>query len=349
MKKHTIAVLFGGCSPEYGVSLQSAYSVISHIDTAKFAVLPLGITRSGEWYLFSGSLEKIKDDTWHNPADCARAIISPDRGIHGVLVCDTDACRVIRLDAAMPILHGKNGEDGTVQGLLELADIPIVGCGTLASALCMDKDKAHKIAATAGVRVPRSFTLKAPAAVTSYREQAEKLGYPLFVKPVNAGSSFGISKVGDEKALPAAVELAFSFDGEIIIEENIVGAEVGCAILGGESLSVGAVDEIELADGFFDHKEKYSLETSSIHIPARIRAEKAAEVKETAITIYKALGCSGFAWVDMFLTPCGEIVFNEVNTVPGFTAHSRYPRMLAATGMTFERVVNTAIALALKG
>jgi D-alanine---D-serine ligase len=246
----------------------------------------------------------------------------------------------------MPVLHGKNGEDGTVQGLLELAGIPGIGCKTLASALCMNKDKAHKIAATVGVSIPRSFTLKSCADKRTYFEQAEKLGYPLFVKPVNAGSSYGITKVMNKNELPAAVELAFEYDSEIIIEENIQGFEIGCAVLGNDVLIVGMLDEIELADGFFNHNEKYTLETSKIHVPARISEEKANEAKETAKKIYKALGCTGFARVDMFITPSGEIIFNEVNTIPGFTTHSRYPNMLKAAGMTFEEVINMAIGLA---
>ena len=348
MKKHKIAVLFGGCSPEYGISLQSAYSVITHIDNTKYDPVLLGITQSGEWFCFSGDAKKINYDTWNNPADCVKAIISPDRETHGVLILDNDKTYPIWLDAAMPVLHGKNGEDGTVQGLLELAGIPVVGCKTLASALCMDKDRAHKIAGMIGVSVPRSFTLDDETDVEVSFEQAEKFGYPLFVKPVKAGSSYGITKVLSKNELPAAIKLAFEHDNEIIVEENIAGFEIGCAVLGNDSLIVGMIDEIELADGFFDYKEKYTLETSSIHVPARIPEEKAEEARETAKEIYKALGCTGFARVDMFITPSGEIVFNEVNTIPGFTTHSRYPNMLKAIGMTFEQVIDMAIEPAVR-
>jgi D-alanine---D-serine ligase len=348
MEKYRIAVLFGGCSPEYEISLQSAYSVITHIDKTKYDPILLGITQSGEWFCYSGAPEKIKNDTWNNPADCVKAIISPDRKTNGVLIFDNNSPRSIRLDAAMPVLHGKHGEDGTVQGLLELAGIPVIGCKTLASALCMDKDKAHKIAAMAGIKIPRSFTLKNNSNKKACFEQARKLGFPLFVKPVKAGSSYGITKVLCKNELPAAVKLAFEYDSEIIVEENIPGFEIGCAVLGNDSLSVGMLDEIEIADGFFNYKEKYTLETSSIHVPARLSEEKAEEAKETAKAIYKALGCTGFARVDMFITPSGEIVFNEVNTIPGFTTHSRYPNMLKAVGIPFEEVINTVIELAVK-
>jgi len=221
MEKRKIAVLFGGCSPEYEISLQSAYSVITHIDGAKYDTVLLGISKSGEWFYFSGALEKIKDDTWNSSDDCVKAIISPDRETHGVLIFDKDNSYSIRLDVAMPVLHGKNGEDGTVQGLLELAGIPVVGCKTLASALCMDKDKAHKIAATVGISVPRSFTLSVNTSDAVYFEQAENLGYPLFVKPVNAGSSYGITKVTNKSELPAAIKLASKYDNEIIVEEMV--------------------------------------------------------------------------------------------------------------------------------
>jgi len=246
MKKLKIAVLFGGCSSEYGISLKSAYSVIKHIDITKYDPVLLGITQSGEWFYFSGAPERINDDTWNNPNDCVKAIISPDRETHGVLVFDNNNARSIRLDAAMPVLHGKNGEDGTVQGLLELAGIPIVGCNTLSSALCMDKDRAHKIAHMIGVRIPSSVVLENEMTVETVWEQIANMGYPLFVKPVRAGSSYGITKVLNKDELPAAIKLAYEHDDRVIIEENISGFEVGCAILGNDKLVVGELGEIEL-------------------------------------------------------------------------------------------------------
>ncbi|MCL1896400.1 MAG: hypothetical protein FWG03_07635 [Clostridiales bacterium] len=206
MEKLKIAVLFGGCSSEYDISLKSAYSVITHMDRGKYECVMLGITRGGEWFCFRGAPEKILDDTWNNPAECARAIISPSRDVRGVLVFDGDNVVTIRLAAAMPALHGRNGEDGTVQGLLELAGIPVIGSGALASALCMDKGRANKIVETAGVPAPRSFTFRAGTDIETCLLQAGKLGYPLFVKPVNAGSSHGITKVPDRAGMPSAVQ-----------------------------------------------------------------------------------------------------------------------------------------------
>ncbi len=346
MKRLNIAVLFGGCSPEYSVSLQSAYSVIKHIDTYKFMPILIGISSKGDWYRFDGDIEKIASDTWCNPSDCLPAAISPDRETHTLLVLHPDKVVKLPIDAAFPVLHGKNGEDGTVQGLFEMAGIPIVGCGTLASALCMDKDRAHKLAHAAGVQVPASFILKKNMDAGIALAQAESLGYPLFVKPVRAGSSYGITKVIDRHDLPAAIKLAFEYVDEVILEETITGFEVGCAVMGNAELTVGAVDEIELSDGFFDFTEKYTLKTSAIHVPARTPKEKAEEIKQTAKTIYQALGCRGFARVDMFLNADGMVIFNEVNTIPGFTSHSRYPSMMKAVEISFEQVISRVIELA---
>ncbi|HHV09368.1 MAG TPA: D-alanine--D-serine ligase VanG [Clostridiales bacterium] len=346
MKRLNIAVLFGGCSPEYGVSLQSAYSIIKHIDTDKYMPILIGISSKGDWYRFDGDIEKIGTDTWCNPSDCTPAAFSPDRGAHTLLVFHQDNVVKLPIDAAFPVLHGKNGEDGTVQGLLELSGIPLVGCGTLSSALCMDKDLAHKLAQSAGVLVPASVRLKKNMDTRIALTQVKSLGYPLFIKPVRAGSSYGITKVFEQRELPSAIELAFEYDDEVIIEEGITGFEVGCAVMGNDALTVGEIDEIELADGFFNFTEKYTLETSAIHVPARIPKEKAEEIKQTARSIYQALGCRGFARVDMFLDNQGRIVFNEVNTIPGFTPHSRYPNMMKAAGISFGQVISRVIELA---
>ncbi|MDE7243785.1 MAG: D-alanine--D-serine ligase VanG [Oscillospiraceae bacterium] len=344
MEKLNVAILFGGCSPEYGVSLESAHAVITHLDSTKYNPVLIGISHNGNWYYYTGEPEKIRLDTWNNPDDCAPALVSPNRDSRALLVLEDAGVQKIPLDAAFPVLHGRNGEDGTVQGLFELAGIPLAGCGVLASAVCMDKDRAHRLASTAGVAVPASVVLERDDVNTA--AAAAKIGYPLFVKPMRAGSSYGISKVSGPGGLSGALELAFAYDSRVILEESVSGFEVGCAVLGNRSLSVGELDEIELSGGFFDFTEKYTLKTSAIHVPARILPEKAREMKETAKRIYRALGCQGFARVDMFLDNNGKIFFNEVNTVPGFTAHSRYPSMMKAAGMSFEQVLSAVIELA---
>lgn len=347
MDKRTVAVLFGGCSSEYSVSLASAQAVVQHMDRERYTPVLIGISRSGAWLHYTGPVERMAEDTWNDPRWCAPAVVSLDRGDQTLLVRRGEQIERIHLDAAFPVLHGKNGEDGTVQGVFELAGIPLVGCGVLASALCMDKDRAHKLAAVAGVNVPNSFVLRRGEAQEA-ASRAEALGYPIFVKPVKAGSSYGVTKVTERGQLAAAVELAFSHDDAVLLEECISGFEVGCAVLGNDVLTVGAVDEIELQSGFFDYTEKYTLKTAQIHVPARIRPEQSAQIQETARTVYRALGCRGFARVDLFLDAQGRIVFNEVNTIPGFTAHSRYPSMMKAAGLSLQEVLTALIELAVE-
>ncbi len=346
MQKKKLAIIFGGNSSEYEVSLQSASSVIRHINTDKFDLYPVGITRKGEWYHYKGDTGKIAGDTWEKDTENLSFVaVTWNRSYRGFLEFLGDGYRIIHIDLVFPVLHGKNGEDGTVQGLFELAQIPVVGCGTLACALCMDKDRAHKLVSLAGISVPRSVTFNRTGLEDGLNKIAADLKYPIFVKPVRAGSSFGITKVQEEKELNAAIEEAFLYDSEVIAEEAIDGFEAGVAILGKEELTVGRVDEIELSDGFFDYTEKYTLKTSKIHMPARIDAETEKRIQKAAVTIYRTLGCSGFARVDMFYTASGEIVFNEVNTIPGFTSHSRFPNMMKGIGLSFPEMLDRLTGL----
>ena len=336
-----ILIFFGGCSTEYGVSLQSAHAVLTHLERSRFEPLMVGITQRGDWLYYTGTPDDILADRWQE-SECMPCTLVLSRGVSRLLLLDGSGTQ-LPFDAAFPVLHGKNGEDGTLQGLLELAGIPVIGCGTLSSALCMDKDRAHKLAALAGIKVPRSAVFRRDAGMDAIQAAAAELGYPLFVKPVRAGSSFGITRVIGPEGLAGAAAAAFANDRELLLEEAIPGFEVGCAILGTDELTVGTVDEIELSQGFFDFEEKYTLKTSAIHCPARIPPQKAAEIQAAAKTIYRALDCKGFARVDLFLTPEGEIVFNEVNTIPGFTAHSRYPNMMKVAGLPFTALITRII------
>ena len=346
MGKKRIAVIFGGLSTEYAVSIQSAYAVLIHLNKEKYDIIPLGISKSGDWFRYSGIYEHIQSDTWlEDITKLTPVVVSQNRSISGIIELNSNGNKVIKLDAAFPVLHGKNGEDGTVQGLLELAGIPLIGCNTLCSALCMDKDKAHTIVHSVGILVPQAIVMKQPINSDMLFDITQKLKYPLFVKPVRAGSSLGITKIKNKEELPRALAVAFEQDSEVIIEENIDGFEVGCAVLGNTDLLMGRIDEIELTDGFFDYTEKYTLKSSKIHVPARIDMNTEKRIQETACTIYKVLGCSGFARVDMFLTPSNDIVFNEVNTIPGFTSHSRYPNMMKAIDLSFEDVLDRLIGL----
>ncbi len=359
--KKRVAVLFGGCSTEYEISLQSAAAVLEHIDTRRYEVFPVGITREGNWYHYTGEAEDIAKDVWHqDETKLHKVVFSPDRAAGGFLELSDKNKSVIdrttKVDLVFPVLHGKNGEDGTVQGMFELAGMPVVGCGTLSSALCMDKDRAHRLVEAAGIAVPRSVVFDRSRRETGKPEIADRipqmtdriadtLQFPLFVKPLRAGSSIGITRITCKKELPDALRKAFLVDTHIIVEEEIQGFEVGCAILGADRLLVGRVDEIELPEGFFDYREKYTPELSQIHMPARIDARTEQRIRETACAIYRTLGCSGFARVDMFYTPRGEIVFNEVNTIPGFTEHSRFPGMMRGAGLSFAQVLEELLGL----
>lgn len=341
-----IAVIFGGHSSEYEVSLQSAFSVLQNINENKFEVFPVGITREGEWYHYMGGLEQIRDNSWGEEKENLHSVaVSQSRPAPGFLVFDGDGCRRIPVDLVLPVLHGRNGEDGTLQGLFELAGIPVAGCGTLSSALCMDKDRAHKLVGLAGIAVPKAVAFRQADQEAACRKVKESLSCPLFVKPLRAGSSLGITRITKMQELFSAVEFAFTYDTEVIVEEEVDGSEVGCAILGDEVLTVGRVDEVALSGSFFDYTEKYTLQSSRIYMPARVERKTEERIQETAMAIYRTLGCSGFARVDMFYTSSGEIVFNEVNTIPGFTAHSRYPNMMKGIGLSFTEVLDKLLSL----
>jgi D-alanine---D-serine ligase len=341
-----IAVIFGGHSSEYEVSLQSAFSVLQNINENKFEVFPVGITREGEWYHYTGGLEQIRDNSWAEKKENLHSVaVSQSRPAPGFLVFDGDGCRRIPVDLVLPVLHGRNGEDGTLQGLFELAGIPVAGCGTLSSALCMDKDRAHKLVGLAGIAVPKAVAFRQADQEAACRKVKESLSCPLFVKPLRAGSSLGITRITKMQELVPAVEFAFTYDTEVIVEEEVDGSEVGCAILGDEVLTVGRVDEVALSGSFFDYTEKYTLQSSRIYMPARVERKTEERIQETAVAIYRTLGCSGFARVDMFYTSSGEIVFNEVNTIPGFTSHSRYPNMMKGIGLSFTEVLDKLLSL----
>lgn len=327
----------------------SATSVLNNLDKEKFNVLAVGIKKDGSWHLYPGPTEGLCTGEWEACKENIPVAFCPGSGMKGLVAFENGRVRELPVDVVFPVLHGKNGEDGTVQGLLALAGIPCVGCGVLASALCMDKDAAHRLARAAGVEVPPCAVLHAPPRPEVLAACTHGLRYPLFVKPACAGSSFGVTRVETPDALPAAVAEAFRHDGKALVEQAVPGFEVGCAVLGaGEALTVGEVDEIELAHGFFDYTEKYTLETARIHMPARLSLAERDRVREAAKTVYRALCCTGFARVDLFYTPDGRIVFNEVNTIPGFTEHSRFPGMMRGAGVEFgplvERLLEQAVA-----
>ena len=283
MKPQKIAVLFGGRSPEYRVSLESAAGVLRHMDRDRFTPVMVGITPAGDWLKFSGSIEEIEAGSWLNSAACVPAALSPNPSDHALLAFHDGGVEKIPLQAVFPVLHGKNGEDGSVQGLCQLAGIPVVGCGVLASALCMDKDRAHRLVQAAGIAVPHSVALTRDFDREALPARCAELGYPLFVKPGRAGSSYGVSKVRQAADLQKAIREAFQYDEQVLVEQSISGFEVGCAVIGNRTLRTGGGRRNRTRRlQFFDFTEKYSLSTARIHVPARIPEEIAAEIQETA-------------------------------------------------------------------
>lgn len=338
-----IGIIFGGGSEEHPVSVKSAQEIAKNLDTDKYEPFWIGITKSGAWQLCDSPAAEWED------TGCRPAMLSPDSSVHGLLVLEQGRYEAISLDVVLPVLHGKLGEDGAMQGLLELSGIPYVGCDVQSSALCMDKSLAYAIVSSAGISTPNFWTVTANENI-----DPDLLTYPVFVKPARSGSSFGVSKVSHKEELPSAMEAARLYDSKVLIEEAVVGSEVGCAILGNDlDLIAGEVDQISLSHGFFKiHQEsdpESGSENSSITVPADISAETRSLVQETAKVIYRALGCQGLSRVDMFLKEDGTVALNEVNTFPGMTSYSRYPRMMEAAGLPLAEVIDRLVSLALTG
>jgi D-alanine--(R)-lactate ligase len=343
MARLRIGIIFGGCSEEHPVSVKSAREIARNLDSGKYEPFYIGITRSGAWKLCDGP-----DGDWEN-GRCRPAVLSPDRSVGGLLVLEQGRYEAIGLDVVLPVLHGRFGEDGAIQGLLELSGIPYVGCDVQSSAVCMDKSLAYIVARGAGIATPDFWTVTADEDV-----DPDRLTYPVFVKPARSGSSFGVGKVSRKEELPGAVEAARRYDAKVLIEEAVVGSEIGCAILGnGPELVTGEVDRIALSHGFFRiHQEdepESGSENSTAIVPADIPEKSRTLVQETAKAVYRALGCRGLARVDMFLKDDGEVVLNEVNTLPGMTSYSRYPRMMAAAKLPLTEVIDGMVSLALRG
>jgi D-alanine--(R)-lactate ligase len=341
MDRLRIGIVFGGCSEEHPISVKSAQEIAKTIDPDRYEPFYVGISKSGAWKLCDGP-----DANWED-GNCRPAVLSPDRSVHGLLVLEQGRYETIGLDVVLPVLHGKFGEDGAVQGLLELSGIPYVGCDVQSSALCMDKSLAYIVARSAGIATP-TFWIVTPNESIDPDEPT----YPVFVKPARSGSSFGVSKVARKEELPSAIQVARQFDSKVLIEEAVAGSEVGCAILGNRlDLISGEVDRIALSHGFFRiHQEREpesGSENATFIVPADISAESRSLVQETAKAIYRALGCRGLSRVDMFLKEDGTVVLNEVNTLPGMTSYSRYPRMMAAAGLPLAEVIDRMVSLTL--
>lgn len=345
MKKN-IAVIFGGRSSEHEVSCVSAATVIRSLDEEKYNVILVGITKDGRWLLVD-KLKDIEDGSWRESK--VNAIISPDTQDKALVLLAEGTYRLQPVDVIFPVLHGLNGEDGTIQGLFEMAEIPYVGCGVLASAVSMDKVYTKIIVEDLGIRQARFVHIRRSdlADMEDALDRAEaKLSYPMFVKPSRAGSSVGVSKAEDRAELSEALIKAAEHDRNILVEETIVGREVECAVLGGKDVKASGVGEILAAADFYDYDAKYNNEESETLIDPPMPEETREEIRTSAAEIFKAVDGYGLSRVDFFIAENGEVVFNEINTLPGFTSISMYPMLWAAQGIETPALADELIRLA---
>jgi len=353
MKKLSVCVLFGGVSPEHEVSLRSAEYVLNCLDKEKYNVFPVGITKDGNWILFTGEdYSMLPNGKWQDYSGNRRAAISPVRG-QGLLSFEGDCVVREWIDVVFPVLHGENGEDGAMQGLLQLAGIPYVGPHVAASAVAMDKTLTKLVADQAKVTQAKWMLVRSSElenrmdSVTDAVEQ--RFEYPVFVKPAGTGSSVGVSKAADRQALMEALKKAAAFDTKILVEEFIHGREVEVAVMGNDNPVASICGEIDSGADFYDYDAKYVTDTSVAYIPARIDEMVEEQVRDAAVRIYSAIGCQGLSRVDFFVTyEDNRVVFNEINTLPGFTSISMYPKLFAASGIPGAQLIDELLRLAME-
>ena len=348
MKSLSVCILFGGVSPEHEVSLRSAESVLNNIDGSKYNVFPVGITKEGKWILYGGKdYSDLPSGRWLTHPDNRQAAISPIRG-QGLLTFEGDCVVRQQIDVVFPVLHGENGEDGTIQGLLQLAGIPYVGPHVAASAVAMDKTLTKLVVDQAGI-TQAAWNLVRRSDMGSRMEGTldaleAKFAYPMFVKPAGTGSSVGVSKATEREDLKKALLEAGKYDDKVLVEEFI---EV--AVMGNESPVASVCGEIDSGADFYDYDAKYITDTSVSYIPARIPEDVAETVRDTAVKVYKAIGCQGLSRVDFFVTwQENRVVFNEINTIPGFTSISMYPKLFGASGVPYSQLIDKLLELALE-
>lgn len=353
MSKLSVCILFGGISPEHAVSLRSAESVLNNIDHSKYNIFPVGISRDGDWTLFAGKdYSMLPAGTWQEFPGNRRAAISPIRG-QGLLIFEDDCVVRERIDVVFPVLHGENGEDGAMQGLLQMAGIPYVGPHVSASAVAMDKTLTKLVADQAGVPQAAWHLVRRADAEnrmdSTLAALEKKFEYPMFVKPAGTGSSVGVSKAADRESLAKALMDAAKYDDKVLVEEFIRGREVEVAVMGNESPVASVCGEIDSGAEFYDYDAKYITDTSVAYVPARIDEQTAEAVREAAIRVYQAIGCQGLSRVDFFVTyEDNRVVFNEINTLPGFTSISMYPKLFDASGIPYGALIDELLRLAVE-
>ena len=349
-KEIRVGVLFGGRSAEHEVSIQSARNVVGAIDKDKYEVVLIGIDKKGQWFLNDASRLMLASDQKGMPAiaDGGEGVLLVPEGDGGQLVRMSDHQPLAPVDVVFPVLHGTFGEDGTVQGLLKLADVPFVGAGVLGSAVGMDKDVMKRLLRDAGIPGARFLVFhRFELPGIDFDETVKELGLPLFVKPANLGSSVGISKVSDREAFTRAVEEAFRYDRKILVEAFVKGREIECSVLGNEAPIASAPGEVIPAHAFYSYEAKYLDENgAALKIPAELPGETVKEIQQLAVRAFLALCCEGMARVDCFLKDNGEVLVNEINTIPGFTRISMYPKLWEASGISYTELIDRLIQLA---
>ena len=352
MKKIRVALLFGGRSAEHEVSLQSARNVLDALDREKYEPVLIGIDRDGAWHLRGDSLSLLhaEDPRLVQLNKASRPVSLISGAETGAIVDLSDGTPQQQVDVLLPILHGPYGEDGSVQGLAKLANVACVGADILGSAVGMDKDVAKRLLRDAGVPVARHRAYRRRQWTKAAAHQVvSEFGFPLFVKPCNLGSSVGVSRATGTESLQKAVEEAFAWDTKIVIEEQILGREIECAVLGNDEPVASGVGEVITEDGFYSYERKYIDESgATLVIPADLNESALTEARETAVRAFEALEARGMARVDMFLTADGAVYVNEINTIPGFTRISMYPKLWSEAGMSYRELVDRLIALAIE-
>ncbi len=348
--KIRVAVLFGGRSAEHEVSLQSARNIIEAIDKDRYETVLIGIDRQGAWYLNDFSIPLLNSNnpqlTVLNKNSQPVSLMPGNKS--GVLINPQRPSSTQAIDILFPVLHGPYGEDGSVQGLAKLANVPCVGSDILGSAIGMDKDISKRLLRDAGIPVARHISLLQNSLSDQLTEQVEQaLGFPVYVKPANMGSSVGVVKVTEVADLTAAVNIALQYDTKILIEEEIVGRELECAVLGNYDPIASEVGEIVTDDGFYSYQKKYIDENSALlKIPAKLDDSTREQIRAMSIAVFRTLEARGMARVDMFLSKDGGLYVNEINTIPGFTAISMYPKLWHASGIPYQELIDRLINLA---
>ena len=353
MSKIRVAVIFGGKSNEHDVSVVSAAHIIKSIPKDKYDVVCIGITKKGHWVKYIGDVDDIANNSWETHPDNVPCVLSPDPVHKGFLAIRQDGTlQSVKVDVIFPALHGKNGEDGTIQGIFQMAEIPFVGCDLISSANCMDKDVTHTILEANGIKTAKWVTILFSQLSELDKKCAEmesKLTYPMFVKPANCGSSVGVSKVKNLEELKTGIKKAFAHDKKVVVEQGITGIECECAVMGNDKPFTSTVGEVCSAnDEIYDYDAKYNNAESKTIIPARMSKDDIERIKEIAVKGYKAMGCSGLARVDFFLSNDGKVILNEINTMPGHTPISMYPQLMQHQGLSPEEQEDRLIKLALE-